>query len=131
MSIEFNLTYTQCKQIIETHGRDELEGLIADIKEQPACIVAMQPITCVYQIKDINCGGCESGAYMPAVTNGVAAKLFPKHADELKRLANNGSTTRIDVWFNDDTFNEFSQRVASKAVEAWCSSFASILRCVD
>lgn len=124
----FELTFTQCKQIIE-NGAD-LREFLEQVNDQPPFLEFMGAIDSISEIQAILQGGCASGAYMPAVTYSTSLECMAQCSDSVeKQLAE----MDLEFSFNpaNDSFSGFCVDLCSAAVEAWCYQFADILDGVD
>jgi len=84
-------------------------------------------------IASINQGGCESGAFMPAVTYWVAKEVFVSHGDEMLNWIESASSaddrtiwaglTLADLAKGQMSVGGLACRVCSTAVELWCAQF--------
>ena len=72
------LSFTQCKQLATNYP--VLRDVIASMDDQPAWIT--EDLS-VYDIQAIQQGGCDSGAYMPAVTYYQAIKTMSDNGDDV------------------------------------------------
>lgn len=74
----------------------------------------------LYQLRAIVQGGCESGAYMPAVTYYQAAQTMADHGDAvLDQIQGMGPLSFVPC---DESWHGFACRLVSMAVECWASS---------
>lgn len=83
--------------------------------EVPAWIE--QDIT-TYTVASISEGGCESGAYMPAVTYHQAAETMSKHGDDVLDFIEN-QLGEIPPPPKDSSWSGMAVYYLSTAVEAW------------
>ena len=118
-----NITYTQCKQLRDLdfyHWQD----IVGDLRSQPAWIT--QPLE-IYDIQAIQHGGCESGAYMPAVTYYDAAQTMGKYGDDVFTYIESqyGELPDVPSLFNlkQSSWGGIAVFFLSFAVELWCSQF--------
>jgi len=73
-----------------------------------------QDITCT-DIAAIIQGGCESGAYMPAVTYRTALDTMSEHGEDvIDYIYGSGLTFTLDA--GSETFSQFCVKVLSSAV---------------
>jgi hypothetical protein len=96
----------------------ELSGLGIDVPDWVDPDITTSTIAAICE------GGCDSGAYMPAVTYWDAARTMDEHGDDvLGYLANVGGITVVDA-----SRHSWPGSVAvfflSQAVDAWASSVA-------
>jgi hypothetical protein len=117
----FKLSFSQCKEIINNGDnlRDFLESVTTN---QPEFIISMGAIDSIYELKAIKEGGCESGAYMPAVTYSTALKCMYEHYEEIEAIFQDHGYESIEFDLESETFAGFSSRLVSMAVELWVSS---------
>lgn len=91
--------------------------------EVPAWIE--QDITCS-DVAAVLQGGCESGAYMPAVTYHQALATMAEHDEAILDMVKNTGATVPDVlevgWYR------FACWLVSAAVESWCADIEDELR---
>lgn len=120
MSIE--LTYTQCKQIIEL-GED-LRSVVERLQDQPEWLLALGEIDSFCTVQAVNQGGCASGAYMPAVTYWQASKLMGKWGDEVLDYIQDMGFEVPTV--GDDSWGGYCCALVSLAVELWCGQFIDL-----
>lgn len=78
-----------------------------------------------YDVAAILQGGCNSGAWMPAVTYSTATKILDKHEDEILNLIEGCGPFSFDP--GKDSLGGFRCKLVSCAVEAWCSAVESLL----
>lgn len=124
----FVLTFTQCKQIID-NGED-LRDTLENLNDQPRWLTDMGAIDSVSELQAILQGGCESGAYMPAVTYSTALDTMNEHGDDIfeyikQRMGDLPAPRVGDNWSSTAVY------YCSMAVELWCSQFSSTLDGVD
>jgi len=110
-----NVTYTQCKQIA---ANSPLRDFIAELNDQPNWIAPLD----IYDIHAIQQGGCESGAYMPAVTYYDARQTMNEYGDDvLDYIESTGLDLpvipRLTSW------SSIAVIYLSCAVELWCGRF--------
>lgn len=85
-----------------------------------------QGIYC-YDVAAICQGGCESGAYMPAVTYYEAQKIMNEHADSVIRFLENQGYEKAEFDFSNQTWGCFCVQLLSLAVDTWAYSIAEEL----
>ena len=73
-----------------------------------------------YDIAAVLQGGCESGAYMPAVTYHTALETMSKHGDEVLQYIEDMHGELPSV--KDQNWSSMACRYLSAAVEIWCSA---------
>ena len=74
------------------------------------------------QVMAIVQGGCDSGAYMPAVTYHIASDVMSEHGDAvLEYLDNHGITDEVSLYKTGDSWSMIAVRALSLAVELWAS----------
>jgi len=124
----FELSFTQCKQLIE-NGVD-IRDFLAKLNNQPYFLETLGVIDSISELQAIIQGGCESGAYMPAVTYANALDAMGKHSTDIEFWA---SQTIEEIVFNpsEDTFSGLATKLCSAAVENWVNQFFSDLDGVD
>ena len=71
------ISFTQCKQIA---ANSDLRTVVAELNGQPNWITEKLSIA---DIQAIQQGGCESGAYMPAVTYYQPSATMAEHGDDV------------------------------------------------
>lgn len=120
------LTFTQCKQIIQNHDRDTLEQFIDDVNNQPEFISSMQPIDSVCDLQAILQGGCASGAYMPAVSYYTASKCMGEHGDDVLDYIEE-SLGELPEPEKGTSWSGLAVHYLSCAVELWVSQFSDVL----
>lgn len=117
----FKLSFSQCKEIIN-NGDDLREFLESVTTNQPEFIISMGAIDSIYELKSIKEGGCESGAYMPAVTYCTALKCMTDHYEEIESILQDHGFETFDFNLERESFSGFCVRLVSMAVELWVSS---------
>lgn len=123
----FTLTFTQCKQLAD-NGVD-LRDFIEELNNQPAFLDFMGNIESISQIQAILQGGCESGAYMPAVTYHKAQQCMGECGDDvLDYLESRGYDIPTPEGLS---WSGYCSVLCSMAVEAWCQHFSDNLDGVD
>ena len=119
-SIDIELTQSQVEQL-ESNGYDidEFREMIAN---QPDFIKKMGAIDSISDLQAIEQGGCESGAYMPAVTYYTAKNIMVEYHSEIENIV---SDVVDHFMFNPaiDGFDGFCVEIVSIAVECWVSRF--------
>ncbi len=118
---DFTLTFTQCKQLI-ANGYDLREFLEAVTTEQPQFIKSMGAIDSIAEMHAINQGGCESGAYMPAVTYHTALECMANYPQEVQEGVEFRYET-IEFDLSRDSISTFASKLVAAAVESWVSGF--------
>ena len=103
-----------------TNQSIDLALKIDEILEEnaPAWINEVEKIT-VYDLQAIAQGGCESGAYMPAVTYHTAKEVMHKHGDDITDSITDIFEDGIKYDIANDTWFGFCSKVYSMAVENW------------
>jgi len=71
-------------------------------------------------IRNILQGGCDSGAYMPAVTYCQALKTMADHGDDVLQYIEDAVGDLPDV--KGESWSGMACKYLSAAVELWCSS---------
>ena len=84
----------------------------------PAWIEELSPS----DIAAINQGGCESGAYMPAVTYSTAVETMSQHGDEVMEYLNWNDYFEAPTPPSDASWSQRCCFFLSVAVELWCQS---------
>jgi len=84
-----------------------------------------QDITCT-DIAAINQGGCESGAYMPAVTYWQANDIMAEHGDDVLEYIENNIGELPEV--TGESWKGMAVKYLSFAVELWSASIEDELR---
>jgi hypothetical protein len=79
----FNLSFSQCKQIINEECPSELRNVVERLNDQPKWLQSMGVIEEMCTLQSISQGGCASGAYMPAVTYHTALETMLEHGDDI------------------------------------------------
>lgn len=125
VEISVKLTFTQCKQIIENHSREDLEQFIENFNDQPDFLLSMGGVTEISEMQAILQGGCASGAFMPAVTYGTAMQVMCEHSDSVE--SNITCVEELTFKPSEDSFSHFCTELVSTAVEDWCQHFSDIL----
>ena len=123
------LSFSQCKQAIET-GID-LRDLQERFNNQPDFVKEMQIIDW-NDAQAILQGGCESGAYTPAVTYQTAQAIMNQYSDSIETIFEHldSGYTVIEWDIMRDTFATFCVKVVSMAVELWVQQFAEELETI-
>ena len=119
------LTYSQAKQMIQDHGREDTDSIILEINSQPAWITEKLEI---YDIQSVNQGGCASGSYMPAVTYHQAMETMGVHGDDVMEYIEDtlGQLPEIP---NGTSWSGLAVIYLSLAVELWCQQFDLDIAC--
>ncbi len=111
------MTYTEVKAFIVNDGY-HYRSTIESMKDQPAWITEEMDWC---QIQGVIQGGCESGAYMPAVTYYQANETMAKHGDEvLEYIEEYMELPRPD---GHTSWAGMAVLYLSTAVELWCGQF--------
>ena len=113
-----NLTYTQCKQLA---AKGDLLGQVRALQDQPLWITEEQPLE-LSDIHAIQQGGCESGAYMPAVTYNTARDVMHKYGGEIVEYIQD-AIGELPAPNESTTWGHICTQYYSLAVELWCSQF--------
>jgi uncharacterized protein YggL (DUF469 family) len=121
MSKAIELTFTQCKQLIEKDI--DLRDFIESIENQPTFIKSMGAIDSISELQAIQEGGCASGAYMPAVTYHTANKCMTDHSDEVETLLVQHGVEAFTFNPETDSWYCFASKLVSAAVELWVNQF--------
>lgn len=113
-----NITFAQCKQIRDNYGDDWREA-IERMRDIPNWIEG--PLE-IYDIASIQQGGCDSGAYMPAVTYFTAQETMSEYGNEvLDFIVERGwELPRLD---EHHSWAGLACSCLSLAVEIWCGQF--------
>ena len=135
--MSFHLTFTQCKQLAAnySHYPGGMRKVIKQMQDQPefireswelynledGMIAPKSPLT-LYTMKAVQTGGCDSGAYMPAVTYYYAEQTMADHGDAVleyikERAGELPPPPEGSSWFDMAVF------YLSYAVELWCCQF--------
>ena len=110
-----DITYTQCKQLSVNY---ELRGIVGELTDQPEWLDYELSIA---DIQAIQQGGCESGAYMPAVTYGRASEVMAEYGDEvLEFIESHYELLRPTEGMS---WSQIASFYLSVAVELWASNF--------
>lgn len=112
------LTYTQCKSLVEKHG-SYWRDMANEMGNQPAWIT--QPLD-LFDIESVNKGGCASGAYMPAVTYYTAGQVMAEHGDDVLQFIED-SYGELPSVPDGMSWTGLAVFYLSTAVELWCSRF--------
>ena len=73
-----------------------------------------------YDIEAVRCGGCASGAYMPAVTYCIAVECMYKFGHDIVEYLDQIGGQYLTLDPQHDTYAGWCVRVVSAAVEEWC-----------
>lgn len=103
----------------EEYGRDELASVVFDV---PAWID--QDVT-LGQLESIAQGGCDSGAYMPAVTYAVALATMNDHGDDIMDYIEN-TLGELPAPSEPVSWKGLAVHFLSIAVELWASQIDEI-----
>ena len=111
------LTLTQCKQLNANYS--DLREVVRQMEDQPEWI---EDGLSVADIQAIQQGGCDSGAYMPAVTYRRAASTMSEHGDDVLDYIEQalGEVPKPHEGFSWDGLAVF---YLSRAVELWAYQF--------
>ena len=125
-----SLTYTQCKTLLN-NGFD-LRDIVEEWNNQPDFLEVMGVIESVEELASIIEGGCESGAYMPAVTYDTALECMTKHYDSIEEQISLTQGDEAKFTFNpaSDSFAGFCVQLCSFAVESWAQSYSELVGCL-
>lgn len=128
MTNYIDLTYTQCKQLID-NGHD-LRETVENLNDQPEWLVNMSPVTELEGIQAILHGGCSSGAYMPAVTYHTASQTMAAHGDDILEYIEN-NLGDLPNPPKGSSWSGIAVHYCSLAVELWCGQFLNIMGCME
>jgi hypothetical protein len=120
----FDLTYTQCKEII--NNGDDLRDFVEQVNNQPEWILAMGGVNDICELRAIIEGGCASGAYMPAVTYCTANKVMAQYGDDVLEYLDQTGVDDFYLNTGSDSWSGFAVKVLSTAVEMWALQFDDI-----
>lgn len=82
-----------------------------------------------YDIEAIIQGGCDSGAYMPAVTYYDAGQTMKKHGDDiLDYLHDNDISLQTEITNPENNMDTLNCLIVSSAVELWAYSIEEKLK---
>lgn len=84
-----------------------------------------------YDCMAIAQGGCNSGAYMPAVTYSTARETMAKHGDEIIAFIESDGFPVPAYDPEADTWSGFCCKVHSTAVELWVAKIMPALENLD
>jgi hypothetical protein len=120
-----NLSFSQCKTIINDLDRTDLESFLKAFNDQPEWLEAMGGIDDLYEVSAVIQGGCTSGAFMPAVTYHTALEVMSEHGNNMldyieDHLGEVPAPKKGESWAGMACF------YCSLAVELWCSQFENI-----
>jgi len=118
------LTFTQCKQLRDldpTFCLGDWRDNITDMQNQPDWITCNQSLDFA-DIQAIQQGGCESGAYMPAVTYYTASQTMAIHGDDVLQYIED-SLGEIPDLPKDSSWSGIAVFFLSYAVELWAGQF--------
>ena len=115
-----HLTNEQREQL-EANGYD-VDDFLEEMDNQPSWLKYMGEIDSIAEMKDIQQGGCASGAYMPAVTYRTALETMHLYGDNITnylidRLGKLPVHTGIRSW------SELAVFYVSFAVELWAGQY--------
>ena len=120
--IKIKLTNDQIEQL-ESNGYD-IDHFREEIESQPSFIVEMGAIDSLSDMHAIQQGGCESGAYVPAVTYYTAKKILLEHENEILELINLlHYTDEMTFDMQNETIGQFAVKIVSLAVDVWVGQF--------
>lgn len=113
------LSLNQCRQLA---AKGDLRDIVEELKAQPNWLTYMDAIEDLATIHAVQQGGCESGAYMPAVTYYNAGKAMREHGDDILDyiIDMTGEAPGIR---ESEAWSWYECRLCSTAVELWCSQF--------
>lgn len=120
MSNTFELTYTQCKQIIKNGG--DLRDTVERLNDQPDWLLEMGGINDVAELLAIKQDGCASGAFMPAVTYHTALEIMGGHGGDVLDYLDN-VLGEIPAPKKGESWHGMAAFYLSIAVEEWCQQF--------
>ncbi len=112
------ITFTQCKQINDLHG-SAWRDTIAAMSNQPDWITQELDIA---DIQAIQQGGCNSGAYMPAVTYWQAKETMNEWGDDVLQFIEDqyGELPQPE---HGESWSGLATFYLSIAVELWAGQF--------
>ena len=110
------LSFTQCKQLANNYN--DLRSVIREMEDTPPWLNELE----VYDFQAIQQGGCESGAYMPAVTYYDAAQTMAKYGDDVFTYIESQYGELPDIP-KQSSWDGIAVFFLSFAVELWCSQF--------
>ena len=96
------------------------------MKRADANLVPWIPSISPYGIAAVLQGGCESGAYMPAVTYHTAMKTMAEHGTKVLEYIDKHGWPSPQLNVSEDSWPGFCCRVLSCAVELWCAEHAEL-----
>ena len=116
---KFNLTFTQCKQLVSNDV--DLHNLLERLNDQPDFMAGCMSIDEVSEIMAINQGGCAGNAHR-SVFYFEANKVMAEHGDDVLEFIeeNTGELPAI----SNTSWSEMGSLYLSCAVELWCNNFA-------
>jgi len=82
----------------------------------------------VYHVAAIVQGGCESGAYMPAVTYVTAQRTMAEHGDDVLNYLEGFICEPLSFDVHTESFGGFCVRLLSLAVDIWAVSVSDQLK---
>ena len=85
----------------------------------------------VYDLQSIAQGGCESGAYMPAVTYHTALEVMNRHGDDITDSITDLFEDGIKYDIANETWAGFCSKVYSIAVENWVNEQMAIIEALN
>jgi hypothetical protein len=116
------LTYSQAKAILEAEL--DLRSFITEMNNQPKFLQYMGEITDVSELVAIYEGGCQSGAYMPAVEYDTAKQCMNECSDSVEVF-----TGELEIEFNilKHSWDERAITLCSAAVESYVNQFSTTI----
>lgn len=115
----FDLTFAECRQIIQNGG--DLRSIVESLNDQPEWLLAMGGINSLAELQSVAVGGCESGAFMPAVAYHTANKVMAEYGDYvIAYLEDLALEFKLDPAIH--SWRGFACKVLSSAVDSWAHS---------
>ena len=112
----FDFTPSQLEQLAD-NGHD-IEEAVEALNDQPEWLLSMGGINEVSEIVSIYQGGCDSGAYMPAVTYHTALLVMNEHGDAILEFIE-GNLGEIPAPKHGESWAGMAVYYVSMAVELW------------
>jgi len=110
------LSFTQCKQLANNYN--DLRSVIREMEDTPPWLNELE----VYDFQAIQQGGCESGAYMPAVTYYTANKIMAEYGDDVLEYIED-NIGEIPPIGERNSWSGYACKLLSYAVELWVCQF--------
>ena len=121
----FNLTYTQCKQIIN-NGYD-LKEVLTELNEIPK----WAHLNDIADIQRILQGGCSACAHISCFY-ADAKRIFLENTDSIEEVLTEIYDCELPTWdVQNDTFEQFISNMLQIAVEHICFNFDEVLNGVN